>query len=329
MKDNKTTTAYDISVIILAYNAEQYLRECIDSVLDQTKKNIQIVIVNDGSADSTGRIIEGYREVHPNIKVISQENKGVRYARAVGFNHADGEYIGWVDSDDMADRYMFEKLYNLAESNQADCVYCDYEFYPEKVKNKGKWFKEYKGVIDGDFIDRNTQLWNKLVKRSLLEKISFSKLYPQISEYANIAILLNAEKIVYTNEKLYLYRVGQDSLSGGSIKGKVQHYKDGVIYTRRLKRLLLQGTKYEQSLKQYFDYRYIYTLFLLMIVSSYNEDKKTYLRARTALQKTHYRQNRYVRPLLDLYYGKAGSFVIRSLIPISYRGASIITKKVF
>ena len=162
-----------------------------------------------------------------------------------------------------------------------------------------------------------------------MEKISFSKLYPQISEYANIAILLNAEKIVYTNEKLYLYRVGQDSLSGGSIKGKVQHYKDGVIYTRRLKRLLLQGTKYEQSLKQYFDYRYIYTLFLLMIVSSYNEDKKTYLRARTALQKTHYRQNRYVRPLLDLYYGKAGSFVIRNLIPISYRGASIITKKVF
>lgn len=328
MKD-KNNIVYDISVIILAYNVEQYLKECIDSVLNQTKKNIQIVIVNDGSTDSTGSIIEQYCKKHPDIKVITQENKGVRYARAVGFTHADGEYIGWVDSDDMASPQMFEKLYDLAESDHADCVYCDYDFYPEKVKSKGKWFKEYKGVIDGDFIDRNTQLWNKLVKRSLLEKINFSKLYPQISEYANIAILLNAEKIAYTNEKLYLYRVGQDSLSGGSVKGKVQHYKDGVIYTRQLKRLLLQGTKYEHSLKQYFNYRYIYTLFLLMIVSSYNKDKETYRKARTAFRKTKYRQNKFVKPFLDQYYGKTGSFVIRNVIPASYEIAAVITEKVF
>ncbi len=328
MKDTKTA-GYDISVIILAYNAERYLKECIDSVLGQTKKNIQIVIVNDGSTDSTGSIIEEYRKDHPNIKVVTQENKGVRYARAVGFRHADGEYIGWVDSDDMAERNMFEKLYDLAESNHADCVYCDYAFYPEKVKNKGKWFKEYKGTIDGDFIDRNTQLWNKLVKKSLLTKIGFAELYPRISEYANIAILLNAEKIAYTTEKLYFYRVGQDSLSGGSIKGKIQHYEDGVIYTRRLKKLLLRNTKYEQSLEEYFDYRYIYTLFLLMIVASYNENKKMYRKAGKALHKTKYRQNQYVKPFLDQYYGKAGSFVIRNVIPASYTIAKITTKKVF
>ncbi len=322
-------TEYDISVIIPVYNSEEYIGECIQSILRQTKKEIQIVVVNDGSTDATEKIVEDLCKNNPNIKLINQKNQGVKYARVTGLNHADGEYIGWVDSDDFIHESMYETLYSLAMRTGAECVYCDYRFYPEKVKNKGKWFKEYHGKINGYFIDRNSQLWNKLMKKTLLERIRFQWLYPQISEYANISVLLNAKGISYTKERLYYYRVGQNSLSGGSLKGKLKHYQEGVEYTKSLKQLLIQNTKYEKKLDRYFDYRYIYTLLLVLLVAAYNKDRAAYVEANYELKRINYKNNIYLRPFLDEYYGVLKSVVIRRVIPVSYTLAGLITKNVF
>ena len=316
---------YEISVIIPVYNAEKYLNECIDSILNQTIKNIQIVIVNDGSTDNSGSIIEKYSQDHSNIKFIVQKNSGVEKARAVGFQNADGKYIGWIDADDIAKPDMFEKLYTLAISENADYVYCDYEFFPRRVATKSKWFKEYKGIVDGDFIDRNTQCWNTLVKRELYEKVGIYDLLLKYSEYCWIAVMIEANKIAYTKEELYRYRVGHTSISGGQFDGKVQYYKKGANLSKTLKEII-KGTPYEKPLDSYFDYRYIYTLLLLIIVSAKNSDKATYTETKKELKRLHYRKNPYLDRFVSNNYGKLKAWIITRVLPSSYVVASSIVK---
>ena len=139
---------YKVSIIIPVYNGERYLEECLKSVLNQTLEGIEVIVVNDGSTDRSGEIISRYEKMYPNISVINQENKGIAAARTIGYCKSSGDYIGWVDNDDFVEPHMFERLYSTAINEEADYVYCDYSFYPSKVENKEKWFKEYHGVID-------------------------------------------------------------------------------------------------------------------------------------------------------------------------------------
>lgn len=316
---------YIISVIIPVYNAALYISECIESVLAQTMPNIQIVIVDDGSADGTTEIIKSYEEKHDTIKAIYQRNSGVERARAVGFLAADGQYIGWVDADDIAKPEMFETLYMLAKERNADYVYCDYEFFPEKVSTKSKWFKEYKGVRDADFIDRNTQCWNTLVSRKLYEKVRIDELLIEYSEYSWIAAMLEAEKVAYTNESLYKYRVGHSSASGGEFIGRVPYYKRVVANSKKLKNII-KGTDFESELKTYFDYRYIYSLLLLLLVAAKNSDKKTYEEAREELTRMNYRSNPYLDRFVANNYGKMKAWVITRIVPSSYAIANPLVK---
>ena len=316
---------YDISVIIPVYNAVAYIGECIESVLAQTFQNIQIIIVDDGSTDGTTEIVKDYQRKHESIMVIYQENSGVEKARVEGYRNATGEYIGWIDADDLAKPEMFEKLYRLAVDNHADYVYCDYEFFPTAVSTKSKWFKEYKGVRDGDFIDRNTQCWNTLVKRSLYEKVHIDELLIEYSEYSWIAAMLQAENIAFTNESLYKYRVGHTSASGGNFVGKVPYYKRVVENSKKLKNIIC-GTEYEKELDSYFDYRYIYSLLLLLLVSSKNDDKETYEKTRTELNRMKFRDNPYLDRFIANNYGKLKAWVITRVVPSCYLIARPLVK---
>ena len=315
----------DISVIIPVYNAGKYLSECLDSILNQTKDKIEIVIVNDGSADESANIIERYAANHKNIKAIAQENSGVGRARAIGYQNARGKYIGWIDADDIAKPDMYEKLYALALKENADFVYCDYEFFPQKVATKSKWFKEYKGVVDGDFIDRNTQCWNTLVRRDLYEKVRIDELLIEFTEYCWIAAMIAAEKIAYTKEELYRYRVGHSSISGGEFVGRVNYYKKGVRITKDLKKLIA-GTPYERTLDSYFDYRYIYTLLLLLLVAAKNSDRKTYEETRAELKRNNYRSNPYLDRFVSNNYGKIKAWVVTRIVPSCYTIANPLVK---
>ena len=314
---------YDISVIVPVYNAEKYLDECVTSLINQTKDKLQIILVNDGSTDRSPDIAESYKREYPNITVIHQENCGVEVARAVGYRNAQGKYIGWIDADDVAKPEMYERLYELALNEGADFVYCDYEFFPKRIATKSKWFKEYKGVIDGEFIDRNTQCWNTLVDKHLYERVHIDECLLKYSEYCWIAAMLAAEKIAYTKEKLYLYRVGQDSASGGSFIGKVPHYRRGVEITKNLKNMI-KGSQYEKSLDEYFEYRYIYTLILLALVAAKNNAYSEYEYAKEELKRLHYRKNRYTYLLVKESYGPSKAFVLTQIIPQKYYVARLI-----
>ena len=316
---------YDISVIVPVFNAEKYLEECLKSILAQTKDNIEIVIVDDGSTDNSPQIIDDYAANNKIIRVIHQNNMGVGTARANGIDASIGTYIGWVDADDMILPNMFEELYQLAQKENADYVYCDYDYFPEGISTKSKWFKEYKGIKDGNFIDRNTQCWNTLVKKELYENVRITQLLREFGEYSWIAAMLHAKKIAFTKDKLYLYRVGHESLSGGKFEGKVSYYRKCVDLSRGLKKII-NNTEYEEKLGTYFDYRYIYSLFLLLLVAAKNNDKAEYYNAKIELNRMNYKSNPYLSTFISNNYGFLKAFIIIRIMPVNYYIANKIAR---
>ena len=319
---------YDISVIIPIYNAEKYLVECVESVLNQTKDKIEIVLVDDGATDSCPQIVDSYARQNENVVAVHQPNGGLAAARIAGLNHATGKYIGWVDADDFVKPTMYEELYSLLISQEADYVYCDYEFYPHKVASKEKWFKHYYGKVDWNYIERNNQAWNTLTSRALLDEIGIIDLYKVFEEYSWIAVLLNSKKTAVLEKELYYYRVGMDSMSGGSYKGKIPKFRHQVDMAEKLP-MLLTGTGYEDTLKEYFEYRKIYTLLQLEIVAAINSDKENYGFAKTELKKKKFKSNPLVKEILDHNHGKKKSFVLRNIIPMNYCFAKLITGFVY
>ena len=113
-----------ISIVVPVYNCEQYISECIDSILGQTYTNIQLILVDDGSTDNSLAICENYLDRDRRVLLISQENLGVSMARNAGLDAAEGAYIGFVDSDDFIDRKMYEKLFSLIRRDCSDCAAC-------------------------------------------------------------------------------------------------------------------------------------------------------------------------------------------------------------
>ena len=315
---------YEVSVIIPVYNAERYLSECIDSILNQTMNGIEIVLVNDGSTDHSLDIIKKYSEEYENIVYIDQENKGVCIARNAGLEIARGKYIGWLDSDDMLMPSAIDSLYKLMIQNKADYGYYNICFYPEEVSTKKAWYKEYKGKRDWDFIERNSQCTNSLTKKTLLDQLNIQYWFEKYNEYGWIMVLLFAKKIVSLDEKLYIYRVGHNSASGGSYIGKVPKFKKAVELSKQLPEMI-QGSEYEKSLKSYFQYRYIYALILLLIVAAINKDRNTYYEAKKELIDINYNKNEYTKSILDHNHGSLKSFVLRRIMPTCYYNARIVT----
>ena len=115
-----------VSIIVPVYNVERYLKKCVESIVSQTLRDIEIILVDDGSPDNSGKICDELQTLDYRIVVIHQENRGLPGARNSGMKIAKGEYIGFVDSDDFIDEDMYERMYFKAKDNQADVVMCDY-----------------------------------------------------------------------------------------------------------------------------------------------------------------------------------------------------------
>ena len=133
-----------VSVIVPVYNVEEYLERCLDSLVNQTLKDIEIIIVNDGSTDGSKEIIQKYLNKYKNIVYLEKENGGLSSARNYGIPYAKGEYIGFVDSDDYVELTMYEKMYNKAIEEKSDMVECDFIWeYP----NKKRYYRKNKNYI--------------------------------------------------------------------------------------------------------------------------------------------------------------------------------------
>ena len=171
-----------VSVIIPAYNIEDYIGRCLDSVLSQTYKNLEIIVIDDGSSDRTGEILDDYEKKNHRMKVIHKENGGVSSARNIGIDRANGDYIGFVDGDDRVNPKLFETLVKLINGENADIAHCGYQMvFPDRVDyyyNTGKRViqtKEQglKDLLAGEMIE--PALYNKLYKRELFENVRLNE----------------------------------------------------------------------------------------------------------------------------------------------------------
>ena len=115
----------NISVIVPVFNNERYLKRCLDSIIGQSLSNIEIILIDDGSTDKSGKICDMYAVTDKRVKVIHQKNAGVSAARNTGISIAVGEYIGFVDSDDWIEKQMYEKMFFEAKRSNSDVVMCD------------------------------------------------------------------------------------------------------------------------------------------------------------------------------------------------------------
>ena len=171
-----------ISIIIPAYNIEDYLGRTLDSILAQTYKNLEIIVVNDGSRDNTAKVIEAYAERDSRIRGIHKENGGVTSARLRGIHEAAGEWIGFVDGDDVLEPWMYEKLLSNAVKYHADISHCGYQMV--LPSGKVRLYHDTKEIIVQDhqrgIVDLLTcqkvepGIWNKLYRADLVKSVMAS-----------------------------------------------------------------------------------------------------------------------------------------------------------
>lgn len=221
-----------ISVIVPIYNIEEYLPQCIDSIINQSYTEIELILVDDGSSDSGGNICDVYALRDSRIKVIHKENGGLVSARKAGVNVANGEYITFVDGDDWIEPDTYRKLTDAGQGADVIAFAC-YEEYGEYQRIRKNNVREglyasknekdllYKSMfMDNNFYDFGlmASLWSKLVRRNLIVE-NQNKVSDQISYGEDVSCtfpcLLDAESVYVTNMPLYHYRQRQGSMVKG------------------------------------------------------------------------------------------------------------------
>ena len=196
-----------VSIIVPVYNVEKYLAKCLDSLVNQTLKDIEIIVVNDGSPDNSEQIIKKYLKKYPDkIIYLKKENGGQGSARNLGIEKSNGEYIGFVDSDDYADIKMFEKLYNIGKINNSDIVITRDSTITENGNiYDNQYFNKFENKKENAFFG-NMGVCNKIYRRSLIENIKFKEKVWYEDLAFTIKTLINANKIdYYFDESLYYY----------------------------------------------------------------------------------------------------------------------------
>lgn len=255
-----------ISLVIPVYNIEKYLRKCLDSIVNQTFKDFEVICVNDGSKDSSLEILNEYAQKDIRFKVISQENGGSGSARNNGLSRAQGKYVQFLDGDDYFESEMLEKLYNLAENRQADIAVCS----SRKVDDDGNITEtrnpnsplnlnlipfdkvfNYKDFPNDIFNLTGTAPWNKLYLREMLIKneLKFPKLTgPDDLCFVHMAIVC-AEKIVAIGDEFINYRYNRP----GSVQTyRANHTIDIVRAFLYIKNFLLANEIFDILQKAYY-----------------------------------------------------------------------------
>ena len=261
-----------VSIIVPIYNSEKYMNKCIESILNQTLTEIEIILVNDGSTDNSGKIIDNYAKKDKRIKVIHQENSGPSVARNKGINIAKGKYIGFVDSDDYIEESMYEEMYEYANKSKVQMAMCSYNekhIYSNKsiiVNTKLKPYKKYnKSQIREEIISTFAtnenygfySIWNKIYDREWLQntniKMDITRDHGE-DWWFNINVFKKLESYMYIPKPLYNYiHTNENSLMFKYRENQFDLFLDG-----RLKMKEIIPTKYidENELNKKFVYEF-------------------------------------------------------------------------
>lgn len=239
-----------ISVIVPIYNVEKFLERCLNSIIEQSYENIEIILVDDGSKDNSGKICDLYAKKDKRIKVFHIENKGVSNARNIGARNANGNYLLFVDADDTINVNMIEKMYNILNREQVDIVKSNYI-----MEKNGQLINNSELLLEGKFEKKEIQnfiiknilqekircyIWLLLIKKDLFEGFD-ERLF--IFEDANIYLDLlgKAESIYITKEILYNYNVSNINSAT----------KSNELYKKNIFNMILASGILKDTLKRY------------------------------------------------------------------------------
>lgn len=243
-----------VSVIIPLYNAGEFLKKCLDSVIAQTLTELEIIVINDGSKDNSDDVMQSYIKKEKRIKYVNRENRGVSATRNEGLKIALGEYVAFLDADDWVDNDFYEKLYAKASESKADLVIAPHiveVFEKSNVKNLNKEYT--KDVYLTDLLKGNVEgfVWNKLYKKDFLEvnKIKFpdkEELNYGEDQYFTTRVLVYANIVAFINGTYLHYRYNTGSLVHTYQKNLIADME--TLYIKN-KELFIDNNKYQEYMK--------------------------------------------------------------------------------
>ena len=310
-----------LSVIVPGYNVEKYISKCIDSILKNKIKGMEIILVNDGSKDNTLSIMREYEEKYPKlIRVIDQENQGISMARNAGIENASGEYISFIDSDDYIEPNMYHTMLEKAKTKDFDVVTCDVNvIYPDHT------LRVTSGV-DHDCLTKkavkqimNTWYavtWNKIYKRELLKEMRFKKdVWYEDVEFL-YRLIPHVKKVGVVDQCLYNYIQRENSITYTynkklyhlieNMNGIIDYYKEHKYYAN-----------YKDEL-EYAYVRYAYATFIKRLAKSKNKEMfkqgVTYAIKEVNNHFPEYKKNPYLKKGLKNYYLKKFNPFIANMI---------------
>lgn len=231
-----------ISVIIPIYNVANYLPKCIESVINQTYKNLEIILMDDGSPDNCPKICDEYAQTDSRIKVVHKPNGGLSDARNAGLDIATGEYIGFIDSDDYIDEHMYEEMLSAIENADADLCICGYDRVNDDGEIRSSAHFKNAVLSQNDAFEMLVQgnvyfiiSCNKLYKREIFDKLRFEVEKTHEDEFIMHHVYGECNKIVTLEKSYYYYLVRETSITGvvkGNVKqlDYVESYLDRIDY---------------------------------------------------------------------------------------------------
>lgn len=267
-----------VSVIVPVYNVEQYLPDCLNSILTQTYKDFEVFCVNDGSPDKCGEILAEYARKDKRIKVVSQKNQGVSATRNNALQQAKGEYICFVDSDDELAPNFLEKMLDVLVQHNADIVSCDIQ----QGEEKQPWVKQDKKIrihsnpfenyMQGQ-LKTYTAVWGKLYKKDALKGLEFNQEISQSGEdiLYLYQVLYQAKKLATTSQQLYFYRVRPNSVVTSKLS---ERFALGNIKTAKFLLDYFKNKELSQKTRKILNQKIAKRIFKFAVLEPKRKDKE-------------------------------------------------------
>ena len=214
-----------ITIIINVYNGEKYINKCLDSVINQTYKNLEILIINDGSRDNTLKLCKKYKDKR--IKIITTENRGLSLSRNIGIDNSTGKYIYFIDADDYMELDTIEYLYNLSKKYNSEITMTksldiyDYDFIYKNKKEEVKVLS-IKEVLSDVVLEKNNAvtIWNKLIERDLFDGLRYEDRIINDMGFTH-KLIMKCNSVLYSNQVKYYYLKHDNSVSKSTDKKRL------------------------------------------------------------------------------------------------------------
>ena len=305
-----------VSIIVPVYNVYDYLNKCLDSLVNQTLKDIEVIVIDDGSPDNSEEIIKKYQKEYPDkIRAYKKKNGGLSDARNYGIKYAKGEYIAFVDSDDYVKYDMYEKMYNKAKSGNFDMVVCDLNYvYSDNIKYVDSCIKHDTTDIKAVLINNYPAVWNRIIKRKFFDEgLEFKKgVWFEDVEFL-YRVLPNIKSVGVVKEPFNQYVQRNGSITSSvdkriynyidNFNGLVEYYQENGLYE-----------KYKKEL-EYVYVKYIYATFIKQ-ATLFNKDeyKKAVGEAIANVKKTfpkYYKNSYFYKSFKGFYLLLFNKFMAR------------------